>query len=102
MTERDREAAPAAAPTSVTTPAKPRPGMASQTTEAPLDGLAAPRRRSGKRIVKDAIDLHSETVEQQPDPLDLAFGAWRRSESPERLRRRMRAAFGDSTRKHRE
>ena len=65
-----------------------------------LDSLAATLRTSKKRIVEDAIRLYSETVEQGPDSLEAAFGAWRRPESPERLHRQVRAVFGDSMRLH--
>ncbi|MDE0445628.1 MAG: hypothetical protein OXH96_03070 [Spirochaetaceae bacterium] len=58
-----------------------------------LDGLAITQRVSKKRIVEDAIRLYSETVERKPDPLEQSFGAWRRTEAPDELHRRMRAAF---------
>lgn len=67
-----------------------------------LDSLAATLRTSKKRVVEDAIRFYSETVEHKPDPIALAFGAWRRPDSPEQLYRRMRAAFGDSMRMRRE
>ena len=65
-------------------------------TAQTLDGLAVTLRTSKKRIVEDAIRLYSETVEQKPDPLDQSFGAWRRTEAPDELHRRIRAAFEDS------
>ena len=66
-----------------------------------LDSLAATLRTSKKRIVEDAIRLYSESVEARPDSFEAAFGAWRRSESPEQLHRRIRATFGDSMRRRR-
>ena len=65
-------------------------------TAQTLDGLAVTLRTSKKRIVEDAIRLYSKTVEQKPDPLDQSFGAWRRTEAPDELHRRIRAAFEDS------
>ena len=65
-------------------------------TAQTLDGLAVTLRTSKKRIVEDAIRLYSETVEQKPDPLDQSFGAWRRTEAPDELHRRIRSAFEDS------
>ena len=65
-----------------------------------LDGLAITLRTSKKRIVEDAIRLYSETVEQKPDPLERSFGAWRRTETPDELHRRIRAAFEDSMHRH--
>lgn len=65
-----------------------------------LDALAVTLRTSKKRIVEDAIRLYSETVAQQPDPLEQSFGAWRRSEAPDELHRRIRAAFEDSMHRH--
>lgn len=65
-----------------------------------LDGLAVTLRTSKKRIVEDAIRLYSETVKEKPDPLQKSFGAWRRTESPDELHRRMRAAFEDSMHRH--
>ena len=65
-----------------------------------LDGLAVTLRTSKKRIVEDAIRLYSETVKQKPDALDQSFGAWRREETPDELRRRMRAAFEDAMHRH--
>ncbi len=65
-----------------------------------LDSLAITQRTSKKRIVDEAIRLHSETVEQKPDPLEQSFGAWRRTEAPDELHRRIRAAFEDSMHRH--
>ena len=65
-----------------------------------LDGLAITLRVSKKRIVEDAIRLYSETVEKKPDPLDQSFGAWRRSEAPDELHHRIRAACEDSMHRH--
>lgn len=65
-----------------------------------LDALAIMLRTSKKRIVEDAIRLYSETVAQSPDPLDQSFGAWRRSQAPDELHRRIRAAFEDSMHRH--
>ena len=67
-----------------------------EATVQTLESLAIALRTSKKRIVEEAIRLYSETVEQQPDPLDQSFGAWRRPEPPDELHRRMRAAFEDS------
>ncbi len=61
-----------------------------------LDALARTLQTSRKRIVEDAIRLYNETVEQKQDPLDQSFGAWRRSEAPDELHRRIRATFEDS------
>ena len=65
-----------------------------------LDTLARTLRTSKKRIVEDAIRLYSETVAQKPDPLEQSFGAWRRSQAPDELHRRIRAAFEDSMHRH--
>ena len=65
-----------------------------------LDALALTLRTSKKRIVEDAIRLYSETVAQRPDPLDRSFGAWRRSEAPDELHRRIRAACEESMHRH--
>ena len=65
-----------------------------------LDALAHTLRTSKKRIVEDAIRLYSETVAQKPDPLDQSFGAWRRSEAPDELHRRIGAAFEGSIHRH--
>ena len=65
-----------------------------------LDSLAATLRTSKKWIVEEAIRLYIETVEQRPDSIEVAFGAWRRSASPEQLHRQMRTALGDSVRRH--
>ena len=65
-----------------------------------LDALARTLQTSRKRIVEDAIRLYSETVAQRPDPLDQSFGAWRRTEAPAELHRRMRAAFEDAMHRH--
>ena len=65
-----------------------------------LDALARTLRTSKKRIVEDAIRLYGETVAQTPDPLDRSFGAWRRSEPPDELHRRIRATFEDSMHRH--
>ena len=67
-----------------------------EATVQTLESLAVAVRTSKKRIVEEAIRLYSESVEQKPDPLDQSFGAWRRSESPDELHRRIRAAFEDS------
>ena len=67
-----------------------------------LDGLAVTLRTSKKRIVEDAIRLYSKTVERQPDPIEQSFGAWRRTERPDELHRRMRAAFEDAMHRHQE
>ena len=64
-----------------------------------LDRLAATQRKSRKQIVETAILLYGKAVEQRPDAFDVAFGAWRRAESPEALHRRIRAAFEDSMRR---
>ena len=69
-------------------------------TAQTLDALALTLRTSKKRIVEDAIRLYSETVAQSPDPLDQSFGAWRRSEAPDELHRRIRATFEDSMHRH--
>ena len=61
-----------------------------------LDSLAVTLHTSKKRIVEDAIRLYSESVERKPDPLEQSFGAWRRTEAPEELHRRARAAFEDA------
>ena len=66
-----------------------------------LDGLAVTLRTSKKRIVEDAIRLYSESVKEKPDPLEQSFGAWRRTEAPDELHRRMRAAFEDAMHRHR-
>ena len=65
-----------------------------------LDGLAVTLRTSKKRIIEDAIRLYSETVERKPDPIEQSFGAWRRTEAPDELHRRTRAAFEDATHRH--
>ena len=61
-----------------------------------LDRLARTLRTSRRQIVEEAIRLYSEAVEQQRDAFDVAFGAWRRAESPQTLHRRIRAAFKES------
>ena len=65
-----------------------------------LDGLAVTLRMSKKRIVEDAIRLYSEAVTERPDPVEQSFGAWRRTEAPEELHRRARAAFDDAMHRH--
>jgi len=65
-----------------------------------LDALALTLGMSKKRIVEDAIRLYSETIAQRPDPLDQSFGAWRRSETPDELHHRIRAACEDSMHRH--
>ena len=65
-----------------------------------LDALARTLQTSKKHIVEDAIRLYSETVAQRPDPLEQSFGAWRRSEAPDELHHRVRAAFEDSMHRH--
>ena len=69
-------------------------------TAQTLHGLAVTLRTSKKRIVEDAIRLYSETVARKPDPLEQSFGAWRRTEPPDELHRRMRAAFEDAMHRH--
>ena len=66
-----------------------------------LDGLAVTLQTSKKRVVEDAIRLYSESVKEKPDPLEQSFGAWRRTEAPGALHRRMRAAFEDAMHRHR-
>ena len=65
-----------------------------------LDGLAVTLRMSKKRIVEDAIRLYSEAVTEKPDPLEQSFGAWRRTEEPDELYRRIRGAFEDAMHRH--
>ena len=66
-----------------------------------LDDLAATLRIPKKRIVEDAIRLYSDTFERKADPVDASFGAWRRSEPPDELHRRVRAAFEGAMHRHR-
>lgn len=65
-----------------------------------LDGLVVTLRTSKKRIVEDAIRLYSEAVERKPDPIEQSFGAWRRTERPDEMHRRMRATFEDAMHRH--
>jgi hypothetical protein len=64
--------------------------------------LARKLKTSKKNVVETAIQSYAKEigVKENIDVFELTCGTWKRSDSPDKLRRHMRKAFNESIRRH--
>ena len=64
-----------------------------------LDALSRSLHKTKKKILEEALDQYAKSLDMNPDVFEETHGTWRRNESPDETRRRIRDEFERSMRR---